>query len=102
GVVYARDGQWRQSEASFRRAIEINPNSPATRLNYAMLLLWPLDRIGEAMQQLGAAEKADPLSPSLQLVYGNLLISAGRYREAAGHCQRSSDVAECQGRVLLA
>ena len=29
GVVYARDGQWRQSEASFRRAIELNPNSPA-------------------------------------------------------------------------
>jgi hypothetical protein len=31
-----------------------------------------------------------------------LLISAGRYKEAAVHCRRSSDVAECQGRVLLA
>jgi eukaryotic-like serine/threonine-protein kinase len=102
GVVYARDGQWRRSEASFRRALEINPNSPATRLNYALFVLWPLGRIGEAVEQLQAAERADPLSPSLQLVYGELLISAGRYKEAAGHCQRSSDVAECQGRVLLA
>ncbi|HKD68542.1 MAG TPA: tetratricopeptide repeat protein [Candidatus Binataceae bacterium] len=102
GVVYAHDGRWSRSEASFRRALEINPNSPATRLNYALFLLWPLGRIGEAVKQLQAAEKADPLSPSLQLVYGELLISAGRYAEAAGHCQRSSDVAECQGRVLLA
>ena len=49
-----------------------------------------------------AAEKADPLSPALQFVYGDVLLVAGRYEEAAGHCQRSSDVAECQGRVLLA
>ena len=102
GVVHARDGRWSQSEASFRRAIELNPNSELSRLNYAIFLLWPLGRIGEAVQQLHAAEKADPLSPALHYVYGDLLISAGRYQEAAGHCQKSSDVAECQGRVLLA
>ncbi len=102
GVVYARDGKWGQSEASFRRAIEINPNSELTRLNYAIFLLWPLGRIDEALQQLHAAEKADPLSQALHFVYGDLLISAGRYKEAAGHCKRSSDIAECQGRVLLA
>jgi TolB-like protein len=102
GVVYARDGQWRQSESSFRRAIELDPNSPVTRLNFVITLLWPLGRIEESVQQLRAAEKADPLSQALQFEYGGLLISAGRYEEAAGHCQRSSDVAECQGRVLLA
>jgi TolB-like protein/tetratricopeptide (TPR) repeat protein len=102
GVVYARDGRWSESEASFRRAIELNPNSELTRLNYVIFLLRPLGRIDEAVQQLHTAEKADPLSPALHFVYGDLLISAGRYKEAAGHCQRSSDVAECQGRVLLA
>jgi hypothetical protein len=51
---------------------------------------------------LHATEKADPLSPPLHFVYGDLLISPGRYEAAAGHCQKSSDVAECQGRVLLA
>ncbi len=101
GVVYARDGQWRQSEASFRRAIELDPNSSVTRLNFVISLLWPLGRINESVQQLHAAEKADPLSQELQFEYGGLLISAGRYEEAAGHCQRSSDVAECQGRVWL-
>ena len=101
GVVYARDGQWRQSEASFRRAIELDPNSSVTRLNFVSSLLWPLGRINESVQQLHAAEKADPLSQELQFEYGGLLISAGRYEEAAGHCQKSSDPAECQGHVWL-
>jgi tetratricopeptide (TPR) repeat protein len=102
GVVYARDGRWSPSEASFRQAIELNPNSELTRINYATFLLRPLGRIKEAVQQLHAAERVDPLSPALHFVYGELLISAGRYEEAAGHCQKSSDVAECQGRVYLA
>ncbi len=102
GVVYARDGRWTQAETSFRRAIELNPNSELTRLNYVIFLLWPLGRIDEAVQQLHAAQKSDPLSPALHYVYGGVLISAGRYKEASAHCAKSSDIAECQGRVLLA
>ena len=101
GVVYARDGQWTQAEASFRRALELNPNSELTRVNYVTSLLWPLGRIDEAVQQLRAAERSDPLSPTLHYVFGDVLISAGRYKEASAHCAKSSDVAECQGRVLL-
>ena len=102
GVVYARDGRWSQSEASFRRAIELNPNSSVARLHFVRNLLWPLGRMDAAIQQLRAAEKADPLSQPLQFVYADVLLAAGRYEEAAGHCQKSSDVTECQGRVLLA
>ena len=102
GVVYARDGQWTRAEASFRRAIELNPNSELTRLNYVIFLLSPLGRIDEALQQLRAAEKNDPLSPTLHYAYGDVLILAGRYKEASTHCAKSSDIAECQGRVLLA
>ena len=102
GVVYARDGQWSQAEASFRRAIELNPNSELTRVNYVTSLLWPLGRIDEAIQQLRAAERSDPLSPTLHYVYGDVLISAGRFKDASVHCAKSSDIAECQGRVLLA
>ena len=35
-------------------------------------------------------------------MYGEVLLVGRPYEEAAGHCQRSSDIAECQGRVLLA
>jgi tetratricopeptide (TPR) repeat protein len=82
GVVYARDGQWSRAEASFRRAIELNPNSELTRVNYVTSLLWPLGRIDEAVQQLRAAERSDPLSPTLHYVYGDVLISAGRFKVA--------------------
>lgn len=102
GVALARDARWSQAEASFRRAIELNPNSSLARLNFATCLLWPLGRIEEAIQQLQAAEKADPLSQSVQYAYGDLLISARRYKEAVEHCRKSSDAAECEGRVLLA
>ncbi len=102
GMVYAHDGKWSESEASFRRAIEINPNSSETRVSFVTSFLWPLGRIDESLEQLQAAERADPLSPTVQFEFGSLLLSAGRYREAARHCQRSSNVAECQGRVLLA
>jgi hypothetical protein len=73
-------------------------NAPQLR-NLSALAAGP-DRRGS--QRLQAAEKADPRSPSLQFVYRDLLISAERYKQAAGHCQRSSDVLECQGRILLA
>src|SRR5262245_28222315 len=51
GMVYARDGQWVQSEKSFRRAIELDPNNSGTYTDYSMWLLQPLGRIEEAVQQ---------------------------------------------------
>jgi tetratricopeptide (TPR) repeat protein len=50
----------------------------------------PLGRTGEAVEQLRLAEKADPLSPSVQLFFAYGLISAGRFEEAATHCQPRS------------
>src|SRR5262249_3182226 len=49
GDVYARDAQWAQSEKSFRRAVELDPNSPLTRDDFAMDLLLPLGRVEEAV-----------------------------------------------------
>ena len=76
--------------------------SSETRVNFVTNLLWPRGRLDEALRQLQTAEKADPLSPTIQFEYGELLISAGRYKEASTHCAKSSDIAECQGRVFLA
>jgi TolB-like protein len=103
GAVYARDGQWDQSEQSFRRAIELDPRTSFTRTQFARNLLMPLGRTGEAVEQLRLAEKADPLSPSVQLFFAYGLISAGRFEEAATHSQpRSAILARArllQGRI---
>src|SRR5262245_7966901 len=98
GMVYARDGQWAQSEKSFRRAIELEPNNSGTYTDYSSWLLQPLGRIEEAVQQMRVAVNADPLSPFIQQRLGYMLISAGRYKEAASYC---ADSPECLGRALL-
>lgn len=90
GMSYARDGQWEQAEKSFRRAIEIAPSDSTTRFDFAVWLLMGLGRIEEALQQLQAAEKADPLSPEVQRGLAFVLISAGRYEAAADHCRNPS------------
>jgi TolB-like protein/Tfp pilus assembly protein PilF len=97
GMVYARDAQWEQSEKSFLRALELEPNRSLTHTHFAMALLLPLGRTEEAVPQVRLAEKADPLSPHVQGVLAYVLFSAGRFDEAAVHCQPKS---ECLGRAL--
>jgi len=56
------------------------------------------------VQQLRIAERSDPLSRQIQGQLGGVLLSAGRYGEAAEHCQNASglDRMECLGRIRLA
>jgi TolB-like protein/DNA-binding winged helix-turn-helix (wHTH) protein/Flp pilus assembly protein TadD len=105
GIAYARDGQWAQSEKSFRRAIELDPNRSESYCYFARNLLLVLGRIEEALQELRVAEKADPLSPQVQFDLAYTLLSDGRFDEAADHCpklpQDSLLKAQCVGRTLL-
>jgi TolB-like protein/Flp pilus assembly protein TadD len=103
GMAHARDAQWEQSEKSFRHAIDLDPGSSETYRHFVMFLLLPLGRIEEALGAARAAEKADPLSPAVQDSLTLVLLSAGRYEEAAGHCERVSPErrSECMGRALV-
>ena len=73
---------------SFRRAIEIDPSRSTSYGHFALSFLLPLGRIEEALHQVRIAEKNDPLSTRVLLQLGVLLISAGRYDEAARYCQK--------------
>ena len=105
GMADARDGQLEQSEKSFRRAIELDPNLSISYDEFAMDLLLPLGRIDEALHAVRVAERTDPLSPAVQQILAYVLISAGRYDEAAEHCQKLPtdypQKSECLGRALL-
>src|SRR5215469_14529276 len=98
GMAYARDGQWAQSEKSFRRAIELDPNNSQTYEDFSTWLLWPLGRIDEALHQIRLALKADPLSTFIQTRLAITLISAGKYDEGAAYCGAQP---ECLGRARL-
>ena len=93
GMAYARDAKWEQSEKTFRRAIELDPNRSQTRLHFAMFLLWPLDRTPEALKELRLAEKTDPLSTRIRRFLVYILHSAGRYDEAAALCEKLPSIA---------
>jgi tetratricopeptide (TPR) repeat protein len=101
GVAYARDAQWDRSEKSFRRALELDPNNSTSYGQFAMHLLLPLGRIEEAVEQVRAAEKKDPLSPHVQFRLSYVLLSAGRFKEADAHCQKLLADAPCLARALL-
>lgn len=103
GMTYARVGQWQQAEQRFRRAIELDGSSSATRTDYAINLLLPLGRVDEAVREMRAAERADPLSSAVHIYFGYALLAAGRYEEAAQDCQQVSsgdpEKDECLGRA---
>src|SRR5262245_27324949 len=88
GMAYARDAQWEQSEKSFRRAIELDPGDSMSHSHFALFLLFALGGIDEALQQLRIAERNDPLSPRVHAWLAYVLIPAGRYDEAASHCEK--------------
>jgi TolB-like protein len=101
-LVYARQGQWDQSEKSFHRAIELNPNLSGTYADFAQWVLFVQGRKEEALRQLRIAEKSDPLSPDVQSGLALVLISTGRYDEASKHCLKMSSGGRCLARVLFA
>lgn len=63
------DWDWPASEASFRRAIELNPSLPNAHFGYANLLKHT-GRDAEAAQQAKQALSLDPLSPVINAIGG--------------------------------
>ena len=90
-LMHARDGEWEQAENSFRQAIRLDPNRSDTFSDYSQWLLLVVGRVADALEQLQYADKADPLSPAIKLTHGFVLISAGRYDEAAIYLQQLPD-----------
>src|SRR5262249_12267506 len=105
GVAYARNGQWKQAEMSLRHAIEIAPNASDTHYNLTRFFLWPLGSVQDAVREARTTVKLDRLSPQAHYMLSETLLSAGRYDEAAGQCEKlPADFAftnECLGRVRL-
>jgi serine/threonine-protein kinase len=104
-LACSRDAQWEEAEKSFRRAIEFDPNCAMYYGHFAMYLLLPLGRTGEAIQQLRLAEKADPVSYEMHFDAAYVLLAAGRHDEAAAHCDKlpanAPDKTWCMARLAL-
>jgi TolB-like protein/Flp pilus assembly protein TadD len=104
-VAYARDSRWTESEQSFRRSLELDPNSARSRGDFVMYLLLVLGRTKEALREARLAAQSDPLSPERQFFLAYALTIDGRYDEAASYCEKLPaeyrDKPECLGRARL-
>jgi TolB-like protein/Flp pilus assembly protein TadD len=101
-MAYARDGQWAESEKSFRRAIELDPSDGLTYRYFAIELLLPLGRADEALREIRIGEKMDPLSREMQSAVGWVLLTNGKYAEAATHYDRVPEYRADLARVRVA
>ena len=79
---------WAGSEQAFRRAIELNPNSPEMRA-YFSHHLFTTGRAGEAMAQITRALELDPVDALYQGIYGMDLMYEHRYEEAIETLERA-------------
>jgi TolB-like protein/Tfp pilus assembly protein PilF len=73
-------GDWEGGEASFLRAIELNPNYALARVYYSNLLSY-LKRDEEAAAQGALALELDPLNSLFMSIYANTLVHLRRYDE---------------------
>jgi TolB-like protein/Tfp pilus assembly protein PilF len=86
GYVRHYEWEWEAAEASFRRAIGLNPSYPLARIWYANLLSGR-GRVEEAVAQVNAAADLDPLSPVVGTNVGWVFINAHRFSEAIAALQ---------------
>jgi len=77
-----------KAEDCFKKALQINPNSPTVHSSYSMLLTG-LGRHNEAILEAIKAAELDPLVSYLQAMIVNAFNFAGRYEEAIEYCLKT-------------
>ncbi len=79
---------WAEAEKNFLKSIELNPRYAQAHYWYGFLLLaWVKGEFDRAEKQGQAAIKLEPLSAICYGVYGGILHSAGKYKEAIEACK---------------
>jgi len=74
-IYYYFDWNWAAAEASFRRALELNPNDSESHNAYSIFLMGML-RHDESFEEASRAEELDPLSPMMSEQVGESLYYA--------------------------
>ena len=99
-IFYDRD--WPAAEGEFKRAIELDPDSPLPYKRYGWAL-GLMGRFDEGIREITKALDLDPQSPDLRTGLGIILHLARRYDEAIAQAQIAldSDPEFFPARVLL-
>ncbi|NQT35380.1 tetratricopeptide repeat protein [bacterium] len=82
GYLYHLLGQWEEGAASYERALEIDPDSPAVLNNYAYLLSVQNYRLEDGLEMVDRALEMSPETPSYHDTRAWILYRLGRLKEA--------------------
>jgi TolB-like protein/Tfp pilus assembly protein PilF len=85
------DWNWPAAEADFQKALALNPNSAIAHHWYSRYLA-QLGRSDEALKEVTAAEKLDPLSPVILTSKAKIFSAAHRYQDAIPYCLKAIDL----------
>ncbi len=75
------DWNWKAAEREFKQALQLNPNSALTHMQYSFLLTFT-GRHEEAISEAKRARELDPLSSFINANSGLAFLYGGRYDEA--------------------
>jgi serine/threonine-protein kinase len=92
GLFDALGLRWREADASFQRALELDPTGTHLSSDFALAVLQPLGKLDEAARLLAKALQADPLSLDARRTLCNVQLHAGLYVDALNNCQQVLDV----------
>jgi tetratricopeptide (TPR) repeat protein len=86
------DRDWARADKSYRRALELNPNSVATHDNYGVIYLSAMGRFEEAIKHSKRAKELDPLTSYIGPDLGWSYNHARHWDEAIAECRQALDI----------
>jgi TolB-like protein/Flp pilus assembly protein TadD len=86
GLLHSMTGEWKKAEASFRRAIELDPTITAVYGDFVLDTLLPWGRVDEAIATMQTALRLDPMSLDARRVLGRAQLDAGHFDAALENC----------------
>jgi len=87
GQAHARAIEWPAAIASYRKALELDPNSPLA-MGVTALQIWKTGDFDGSIAMIEKIEEMDPLSAIWPANRFNVLVRAGRYEEALAANER--------------
>lgn len=83
--------QWKDARDTFKRAIDLDPQSPKAHHWYSEYL-WAMGRFDEALEELTEAENLDPLSLMVNTTMGLAYFYSRRYDRGIEQLQRTLEL----------
>jgi adenylate cyclase len=90
-VLNSYEGKWEESEAEFKRALELKPNYSLAHMWYGLLLMF-LRRFNEAREQFHLAVALDPLSRVGALNLASVSAASGRPKDTISELETAMEL----------